>query len=242
MIEHSPATIRLNKYLAQQGIASRREADTLIAAGVITVNGRPAHIGQQVTPNDTVEVINRTNNKKQYLAYYKARGVISHSPAPGEIDVATKLKEQYDVRDVAPIGRLDKESEGLLLLSNDGRITGPLLDPNAGHNKVYDVTVDKPINHWFIKHMSSGVCIEGYTTKPANLVAHPKNPYRFSLTLTEGKKHQIRRMCAALGYQVQSLKRTQIMHIRLGNLKPNQYRKLSKSEVSTLLATLGVSQ
>ena len=231
--------MRINKYLAHQGIASRREADTLIEKGMVLVNGVPAEIGQQVSETDEVTLKGKTS-PKHYYAYYKGRGIITHSPAADEVDIATRLKEDYGISGVSPIGRLDKDSEGLLLLSNDGRITGPLLDPDSNIEKEYDVMLDKPINQWFIRHMTAGVDIEGYQTKPTQTDAHPKNPRRCTIVLTEGKKHQIRRMCAALGYQVESLKRVRIMDITIGKLKPNQYRKLSKGEVSALLNSLHI--
>lgn len=231
--------IRINKYLADQKIASRREADALIADKKVLVNGKVAVIGQQINPGDKVEVKGATK-KYIYLAYYKGRGVITHSPAAGEVDIITRLKKDYSITGVAPLGRLDKDSEGLILLTNDGRITGPVLDPEANHEKEYEVTVDKPVTAMFVKLMALGVDIEGYHTKPATVVASPRNDKKFTLTLTEGKKHQIRRMCAALGYQVQTLKRVRVMNIELGTLKPNQYRKIAGSELKELMTTLGL--
>lgn len=230
--------IRINKYLAVQGVASRREADALIEAQQVLVNGQPAVIGQKINATDTVEVL--STPKKRYLVYYKPRGVITHSPAADEVDIATKLKEDYGVSGVAPIGRLDKDSEGLIILSDDGRITGPLLDPEAGHEKEYEVEVDKPTNRWFARHLTEGVDIEGYRTKPSQVTLDSKHPTRFTITLTEGKKHQIRRMCAALGYQVTSLKRVRILDLTLDKLKPNQYRILKRPEVTRLLQQLGL--
>ena len=232
-------SIRINKYIAQQGIASRREADALIAAGRVKRNGQVAHLGDQVGPDDTVTVDTPTT-AKQYLAYYKGRGVITHSPAEHETDIVSKLHADYGLTGVYPIGRLDKDSEGLMILTDDGRITGPLLDPEHGHEREYDVTVDKPINQWFLRRMTEGVNIEGYTTRPAQVHAKKQNPKRFSLILTEGKKHQIRRMCAALGYQVTTLKRVRMMHIELGKLKPNQYRKIQNKELEVLLKQLSI--
>lgn len=231
--------IRLNKYLAHTGVASRREADELIATGKVQVNGSKALMGQTVHAEDKVSVLGKTK-AKSYYAYYKGRGVITHSPSEGEIDIVTRLANDYGITHVAPIGRLDKDSEGLMILSNDGRITGPLLDPDNGKEKEYDVLVDKPINGMFKKAMETGVDIEGYRTKPAIIKANPKNDKRFTLTITEGKKHQIRRMCAALGYQIQTLKRVRVMNVELGKLKPNQYRKLEQSELKDFLKALGV--
>lgn len=229
--------MRINKYLADQKIASRREADVLIDAKKVLINGKKAVLGQLVYEGDKVEIAGETK-KYVYLAYYKGRGVITHSPAEGEIDIATRLKKDYSLTNVSPVGRLDKDSEGLIILTNDGRIIGPLLDPAANHEKEYEVTVDKAVTGMFTKLMALGVDIEGYRTKPAAIAASTRNQKRFNLTLTEGKKHQIRRMCAALGYQIQSLKRVRIMNIELGTLKPNQYRKIAGAELKELLKEL----
>lgn len=231
--------IRLNKYIADQGIASRREADVLIETKKILLNGKIAKIGDRVLPTDTVELAGETKAKR-YIAYYKGRGVITHSPTEREIDIATRLRKDYGITDVTPVGRLDKDSEGLIILSNDGRITGPLLDPESSHEKEYTVTVDKNVTPAFCKLMELGVMIEGYQTKPAQVEASKKNPKRFNLTITEGKKHQIRRMCAALGYQVESLKRVRIMNIEVGALKPNQYRKITGTELTDFLRQLDI--
>lgn len=231
--------MRINKYLAKQGYASRREADELVAAGSVLVNGEPAVMGQQIEADDVVELAGATK-KKTYLAYYKGRGIITHSPGPDETDVMERLERDYSITNVTPVGRLDKDSEGLLILSNDGRITGPLLNPEADHEKEYDVLVDKALSGMAARAMAAGVDIEGYRTKPAQVHKHPKNDKRFTIILTEGKKHQIRRMCAALGYQVQSLKRVRIMNVELGNLKPNQYRKIHGRELQELLAELDI--
>lgn len=230
--------MRINKYLADQKIASRREADTLIERKQVLVNGKPAVLGQMVALGDKVEVAGETK-RYVYLAYYKGRGVITHSPQGAEVDIATRLKQDYNLRDLAPVGRLDKDSEGLIIITNDGRVTAPLLDPELAHEKEYEVTVDKPVTGMFLKLMGLGVTIEGYRTKPATVVGHPRNQKSFSITLTEGKKHQIRRMCAALGYQIKSLKRVRVMNIQLGELKPNQFRKIAGPELKKLLSDLG---
>jgi len=231
--------MRVNKYLAHTGVASRREADVLIAAGKVTINGKKAAMGQSVEESDAVAVVGKTK-AKSYYAYYKGRGVITHSPAEHETDIAMKLAADYGITHVSPIGRLDKDSEGLMILSNDGRITGPLLDPASENDKEYEVLVDKPISGMFRRAMEAGVDIEGYRTKPAKIEASTKNDKRFLLVITEGKKHQIRRMCAALGYQIQSLKRNRILNIELGKLKPNQYRKIAGPELTEFLKTLDV--
>lgn len=231
--------MRINKYLAHTGVASRREADELVIKKRVKINGKVAEMGQQVQAGDNVEVVGKTR-PKTYLAYYKGRGIITHSPAEGEVDIATRLAKDFGITNVSPVGRLDKDSEGLIILSNDGRITGPLLDPEANHEKEYDVTVDKKLSGMFMCAMESGVEIEGYRTKPAKVEQNQRNERRFRLIITEGKKHQIRRMCAALGYQVQTLKRVRIMNIELGKLKPNQYRKIEGQELKTFLKKLGL--
>ncbi len=234
--------IRINKRMAELGLCSRREADTLINEGSVFVNGAKAVMGQKVSPTDEITLKGQSGKKKQYLAYYKGRGVITHSPAAHETDIAMKIKADYSITDLYPVGRLDKDSEGLIILTNDGRITGPLTDSEAGHEKTYEILVDKPTTPGFATQMEKGVNIEGYTTKPAKLERNRRNPKRFTLTITEGKKHQIRRMCVALGYQVQSLKRIQIVNVTIGDLKPNQYRHIKGAELAALLKTLGVSK
>jgi len=231
--------IRINKRVAELGLASRREADALITAGKVLVNGSAATLGQKVLATDSV-TLKGTHATRAYLAYYKGRGIVTHSPDTGDTDIATKVRADYKISNVFPVGRLDKDSEGLIILTNDGRITGPLTDPDVQHEKEYEVMVDKPYNNWFLKHMAQGVQIEGYTTKPATITPS-KNARKFSLVITEGKKHQIRRMCAALGYQVESLKRVRIMNINLGALKPNQYRTLKDTELKQLLTALHIS-
>jgi len=231
--------MRINKYLAHSGIASRREADTLIEQNKVQINGIAATMGQSVNEGDKVSVLGKTKSKN-YLAYYKGRGIITHSPAKDEVDIATRLAKDYGITEMSPIGRLDKDSEGLIIISNDGRITGPLLDPESDHEKEYDVTVDKKISGMFLRAMAAGVDIEGYRTKPAKIEAAKSNEKRFTITLTEGKKHQIRRMCAALGYQIQTLKRVRVMNIEVGKLKPNQYRKIQGEELQEFLKLLNL--
>jgi 23S rRNA pseudouridine2604 synthase len=231
--------IRLNKYLADRGVASRREADALIERGKVLVNGVPATLGTKVTDADVVTVSGIT--PKTYLAYYKGRGIITHSPAPGEVDIATRLKQDFNLSGLSPLGRLDKDSEGLLIVTDDGRLTKHLLDPERETEKEYEVVVDKPLTTFFTKVMGSGVEIEGYRTKRAIVRPHPKNQKSFIIVLTEGKKHQIRRMCAALGYQVQALKRVRVGPILLGDLKPNQYRKISGKDLQSLLSLIPVA-
>jgi 23S rRNA pseudouridine2604 synthase len=228
--------IRINKRLAELGIASRREADRLLEEGVVFVDGKKAVIGEKVSTTAKIDVRKDTQEGKLYLAYYKGRGIISHSPAEHETDIKTRLEADYGLTDVFPIGRLDKDSEGLLIITNDGRLTAPLLDSQNAIEKEYEVSVDKSVTSAFLHAMERGVKIERYHTRPAK--TKRLGTMSFLLTITEGKKHQIRRMCAALGYQVQSLKRIRVAHITLGDIKPNQYRKLTPKEVATLLQLL----
>lgn len=230
--------VRLNKYLAERKLASRREADVLIAEGKVLVNGRRAVIGQKVGEDDVVRLAPDATKAKTYLAYYKGVGVITHSPDrdKGEIDIVTRLKRDYGLKGLFPVGRLDKASEGLIIVTNDGLVTGALLEPGNENEKEYEVTVDKPITPRFLKKLAEGVDIEGYTTKPA--LTAKKTEKTFRIILTEGKKHQIRRMCVALGWQVKQLKRVRIININLDKLKPNQYRKITGAELDKFLKEL----
>lgn len=230
--------MRINKYLADKGLTTRRGADKLIEAGQVTINGRKAKLGDQVNETDKV-VISAGAAKKlaqsyRYYAYNKPLGIVTHSPHGNEKEIADVI----NLRGVAPLGRLDKDSHGLILLSNDGRITERLLSPQAEHEKEYLVKVDKPLMQNTLTRLSKGVKIEGYITKPAQ--AEELSPYTLRLTITEGKRHQIRRMLAALGYVVRDLQRTRIMHINLGPLKAGEYRELTSTECSQLMNTLGL--
>lgn len=230
--------VRLNKYLADRKLASRREADVLIAEGKVLVNGKKAVIGQKIGEDDIVRLSPSATRAKNYIAYYKGAGIITHSPKEGEVDIVTKIKKDYSLTGLSPIGRLDKASEGLILLSDDGLVTGALLEPGNENEKEYEVIVDKPVTAGLLKKLARGVRIEGYLTKPA--LAVKKSEKSFRIVLTEGKKHQIRRMCAALGWQVKNLKRVRIVNIELGRLKPNQYRKIAGKELQDFLKEIGL--
>jgi 23S rRNA pseudouridine2604 synthase len=230
--------VRINKYLAEQGLCTRREADEWIKRGWVKINKRTAELGDKVGDGDVVELVKTRPEKREaervYLAYNKPEGV-STNPEPGSPDILQVIKTETKV---FPVGRLDKMSSGLIILTNDGRITDRLLNPKFDHDKEYEVEVDKPINTWFLKHMASGVDIEGYVTAPAEI--DPLDERTFSLTIAEGKKHQIRRMCVALGYQVQSLKRVRIMNIELGDLTVGESRPIVDKELKSFLAKLGL--
>ena len=195
--------MRINKYLAVQGISSRREADHLIVEGKVRINGVQAKLGDKVCEGDDIQV-SRDTRKLVYVAFNKPRGVITHSPQQGEKSIQDMLGPS--MKHLAPLGRLDKDSHGLILLTNDGRVNGRLLHPSSDHEKEYEVRVDAYLSPRFLVHMSRGVQLEdGYTTK--RCVVHKLRRDVFRIILTEGKKHQIRRMCDALGYAVLDLER-----------------------------------
>jgi 23S rRNA pseudouridine2604 synthase len=224
-------SIRINKYLADQGVTSRTEADKLIAAGKVKLNGRQAKLGDRVGPKDTVTVLGTT--QKRYFAYNKPRGVITHSPGPGEKDIASQLPSEFQGLGLFPVGRLDKDSHGLILLTNDGRITKRLLDPSLEHEKEYHVAVGRELTTSTLTRMAKGVFIEGYVTKPATV--HARGAKSFSITLTEGKKHQIRRMVAAFGAEVTDLKR-----VRVGKLGSGDAKGLEGEVLHRFLLSVGL--
>lgn len=225
--------MRINKYLARAGYATRRGADDLITSGRVLVNGKKAKLGDQITATDTVVVKGDIQSRHKYFALYKPKGLLTHSADP----------EKQEVRDIAPkgtfpVGRLDKHSEGLLIVTTDGRVTDRLLNPQYDHEKEYEVSVREPISARFISQLERGVNIEGYKTKPAK--AKQLGNQKFRLIITEGKKHQIRRMCMALGNPVTALKRVRVMNIRLGDTKPGEARPILGEEQKTFLQTLGL--
>lgn len=233
--------MRINKYLALKNICSRREADKLIAAGKVTIDGALVKLGSRVASEEAlVEVFLGKGKQKElvYLAFHKPQGIITHSPQQeGEKEIADIL---HFPEPVFPIGRLDKESSGLIILTNDGRITDPLLNPEKVHDKEYLVRVDKPIAQGALNRMERGVILDdGYLTQPCRTKKLTET--RFSLVLTEGKKHQIRRMCAELGYQVRDLKRTRIVNIELKNISPGKFRQINGAELKEFLTILGLN-
>jgi len=225
--------VRINRYLFLKRFCSRREADRLIDKGLIKINGKKATLGQKVNAKDKVEInekIQGMSEKYEYVAFHKPRGVVSHNPLEGEKSIEDIYKSKVRL---SPIGRLDKDSEGLIILTNDGRIIDGLLNPKYDHEKEYVVRLDKNIKPSFKNKMERGVNIEGYITKPAKVrVGEGKS---FRIKLTEGKKHQIRRMCAALGYQVKSLKRVSFGPISIRGILNGHGRKLRPDEKFKLL-------
>lgn len=226
--------MRINKYLAHKNYATRRGADTLISEGKVFINGKKAVLGDQVTETDKVTLQGFEAPNYVYYAYYKPAGVSTVVSAADEksIEDVAKFPER-----VFPIGRLDKDSEGLILMTNDGRLTDKLLNPENDHDKEYLVTLEEEITHAFLVKMNLGVRIGDYKTKKAKIRRVDK--HSFEIILTEGKNRQIRKMCANLGFKVKYLKRFRVMNILLGKLKPNQFRKLTAPELKTLFKDLG---
>lgn len=226
--------MRINKYLSEKGIASRREADEMIRRGKVWINGRRAVLGDQALEGDKVEV--KDKKKLVYLAFNKPVGIATHGSSESEKDIA----DIFDFSPkVFPIGRLDKKSKGLIILTNDGRITDRLLNPGRSHEKEYAVKVGERIRDRFLRKMAEGVKLDdGYVTKECSV--RKTGDYSFSIVLTEGKKRQIRRMCAVLGYSVLDLERRRIMNIRLGKIKAGEAREIKEGELSKFLAGLGL--
>lgn len=226
--------MRINKYLAWKKISTRREADELIKNKKIFINNKLAILGSKVNETDKVEIRGNTNPKVcVYFAYNKPIGTITHSAQNEEKDIKQKIQNSKIPKDVFPIGRLDKNSHGLIILTNDGRITDKLLNPKHFHEKEYVVKTLNKLRSSFKQKMENGVNIEGYLTKKCKVTI--LNNFSFRIILTEGKKHQIRRMCSALFQEVADLKRERIMNIKLGNLKPNDFREIKGKELSVFL-------
>ena len=224
--------IRINKYLADAGRCSRREADKWIEEGKVYIDGKQASLGDRVLPGMHVSVGGeniKNNIKRKYIMLYKPLGIVCTTDQNEPDNVVSFI--DHDDR-IYPIGRLDKDSEGLLLLTNDGDIVNRILRASEKHEKEYEVRVDKPVTAEFIKQMSSGVKILGRTTLPCKV--NKTGERSFNITLTQGLNRQIRRMCEALGYNVRFLKRVRIMHLTLGNLKIGQWRNLTPTELTEL--------
>lgn len=227
--------MRINKYLAHKNYATRRGADELISAGKVFLNGRIATLGDKVAETDTVTLKDFKAADYAYYAYYKPAGVLTmgHDEGAKNIEESTKFPER-----VFPLGRLDKDSEGLIIMTNDGRMTDKLLNPEADHEKEYAVTVDREITHEFLVKMSQKVDIGIGKTRASKVRRISNNS--FEIILSEGKNRQIRRMCGAFGYGVKKLRRFRIMNILLGKLKVNQWRKIEGKELSALKKSLGM--
>lgn len=234
--------IRLNKYLADAGVCSRREADRLIEDGKVLVDGVVAAMGTKVLPGQTVICDGKTVGGKEepvFLIVNKPKGIVCTT---SDKDHATNIVEflNYPKR-IYPVGRLDKDSEGLLLMTNEGDIVNKILRGGNDHEKEYAVAVNNPVTEEFLKQMRAGVYLEelDVTTKPCR--AWQTGSHTFHIVLTQGLNRQIRRMCKALGYHVMNLKRLRIMNIKLGHLERGQYRELFPDEVESLRKILAGS-
>jgi 23S rRNA pseudouridine2604 synthase len=224
--------VRLNKYLSEAGVCSRREADRLIETGRVTVDGQRAQTGMRIVPGQVVKIGNKVVSKQDemiVLAVNKPRGIVCTEERRERDSIVRFLN--YPVR-VTYIGRLDKDSHGLLLMTNNGDIINKMMRAANKHEKEYKVTVDKEITEDFLKKMAAGVPILDTVTRPCTVKKIGK--YTFSIILTQGLNRQIRRMCEALGYEVKDLLRVRVMNITLDGLKDGQYRKLTDQELNEL--------
>lgn len=229
-------SLRINKYISESGITSRREADKWIADKRVTINGVIAELGSKVEPGDDVRVDHKPITKEEqyvYIALNKPVGITSTTERHIKGNIIDFVNHPLRIFN---IGRLDKESEGLILLTNDGDIVNEILRAENKHDKEYIVTVDKPITSSFMKHMAEGVEILDTKTLPCKVIKISNNVFR--IILTQGLNRQIRRMCSALGYQVRRLQRVRIMNIHLNGLGKGQWRDLTDGELKQLFKDL----
>ncbi len=229
--------IRLNKYIAERGYCSRREADRLIAEGRVKIDGNVGIPGDRVQEGMRVQVDGQDIGKKEervYIALNKPRGIVCTADPREPMNVIDYIG--YPTR-IFPVGRLDKDSEGLLLLTSDGEIVNRLLRAAGGHEKEYEVTVDKTLTREFMQGMMAGVPILDTVTLPCKL--RRTGERSFNLVLTQGLNRQIRRMCEYFGYNVTRLRRVRINSIKIGRLEPGQWRELTEEEVGRLMEETG---
>lgn len=220
--------IRINKYISSCGFCSRRQADRYLEEGRVTIDGETAGVGDRVEPGQTVCVDGtkiRINEEKIVIAFHKPAGVVCTSSKKDKDNIIDYL--HFDQR-IYPVGRLDKESTGLILLTNDGELTDRILRGRNGHEKEYVVTVNKPISQEVIRAMEQGVPILDTMTKPCRI--RKLGERKFRMILTQGLNRQIRRMCEYFGYRVLTLKRVRIMNIELGQLPEGEWRYLTPKE------------
>jgi 23S rRNA pseudouridine2604 synthase len=238
-VANNDGSISLNKYISDTGICSRREADKLIASGLVTLNGQTAKTGNRVQQGDKVLVYGKLLKappKTIYLAFNKPVGITCTTDVKEKGNIISYIN--YPQR-IFPIGRLDKPSEGLIFLTNDGNIVNKILRAGNNHQKEYVVTVNKPITAQFIHKMANGIPILGTVTKKCLVTQN--GPTVFTIVLTQGLNRQIRRMCEFLGYSVVKLKRVRIMNISLGKLPVGKWRLLTPQEVDTILGMVAGS-
>jgi 23S rRNA pseudouridine2604 synthase len=235
-MENQAKCKRLNKYIADSGYCSRREADRLISEGRVRLDGRVGALGDRVLPGMDVTVDGKRlsgEGEKVYLLLNKPMGIVCTADPREPMNVVDYLAYP---RRVFPVGRLDKDSEGLLLLTNDGEIVNRILRAAGGHEKEYEVRIDRPVTPEFVQQMSRGVPILDTVTLPCRV--RRTGERSFNIVLVQGLNRQIRRMCEALGANVTHLRRGRIMNLRLGRLQPGQWRELTREELETLMAQL----
>ena len=237
----STVPIRLNKYLSDAGVCSRRQADRYVEEGRVTVDGRPAEHCTKVLPGQKVCLDGRpvdgkggVSQRRIVLAVNKPRGIVC----------TTSRKEKDNIVDfigyperIYPVGRLDKDSEGLILMTNDGELMDEILRARNGHEKEYEVTVNRPVSEAFLRKMAAGVPILDTVTRPCKV--RKTGTFSFRIILTQGLNRQIRRMCEALGYRVRALRRIRVMNIYLGDLPEGEYRELTEVEIFELMRLTG---
>ena len=227
--------IRLNKFLSDAGVCSRRAADKAIEAGEVLVNGKQAVMGQKITASDKVEfggkLVSNINKREVLIAYNKPAGIVCTAEKREKNNIVDHLN--YPER-IYPIGRLDKDSTGLILLTNQGDLVNKIMRAVNAHEKEYIVSVDKEITGDFIKKMSEGVYLDELEVTTRKCKVKKLSKYEFNIILTQGLNRQIRRMCQMLGYKVKTLKRIRIMNIELGDLKEDTYRDVNLEEITTL--------
>ncbi len=239
MDERQPGR-RLNKYMADSGYCSRREADRLIAEGRVRINGQPGALGDRVLPGMIVTVDGQPlsgEGEKVYILLNKPKGIVCTADPREPMNVVDYIGHPARI---FPVGRLDKDSEGLLLLTSDGGIVNRLLRAAGGHEKEYEVTIDRPVTPEFVRRMTAGVPILDTVTLPCKV--RRTGERSFNIILVQGLNRQIRRMCEALGANVTHLRRVRIMNLRLGRLQPGQWRDLTAEELETLFSSLDIRE
>lgn len=233
MSPETPTSKRLNKAISDTGFCSRREADKLIEEGRVTINGKKGTLGDKVLPKDVIKVDNKpitSPQKTVYIAFNKPRGITCTTELKIKDNIISYIKHPQRI---FPVGRLDKDSEGLIFLTSDGDIVNKILRAGNNHEKEYVVTVNKPITHQFIKKMRNGIPI--LDTITAKCFVKQESNFVFTIVLTQGLNRQIRRMCEYLGYEVVKLKRIRIMNISLDNIPLGKWRDFTEKELNEML-------
>lgn len=238
-MSNNSQSININKFISATGICSRREAEKLIVEGRVTINKQVAKLGNRVLPKDIVMVDGRKLKTKPptlYIALNKPVGIVSTTDSKEKKNIVNHVNHPQRL---FPVGRLDKPSEGLIFLTNDGDIVNKILRAGNNHEKEYIVTVDRVITDSFVKNMRKGVPILGTITKKCKVEKISQNV--FKIILVQGLNRQIRRMCTHLGYEVTKLKRVRIMNVTLGNLKPGDWRELTEEEMDSINKMIATS-